>query len=112
MDPGVGLQPGRAAKTIEGTGGFHATQATISRDIKELRLVKRAADGAYQKPGVPPGGGRGGEEGVRRAVSEYLRRLDQVQQLLVMRTDPGQAQSPGRRDRSGGASRDCGDRGG
>ena len=47
--------------------GFDVTQATISRDIKELRLVKRAADGAYQKPGVPPGGGRGGEEGVRRA---------------------------------------------
>ncbi len=77
--------------------GFHATQATISRDIKELRLVKRAADGAYQKPGVPPGGrggdGRGTENGVRRAVGEYLRRLDQVQQLLVLRTDPGQAQS-------------------
>ena len=36
--------------------GFHATQATISRDVKELQLVKRAADGAYQKPGVPPGG--------------------------------------------------------
>ena len=63
--------------------GFHATQATISRDIMELRLVKRAADGAYQKPGVPPGGRRGGEEEVRRAVSGYLRRLDQVQQLLV-----------------------------
>ena len=77
--------------------GFHATQATISRDIKELRLVKRAADGAYQRPGVPPGGradeGRGAGNGVRRAVGEYLRRLDQVQQLLVLRTDPGQAQS-------------------
>lgn len=77
--------------------GFHATQATISRDIKELRLVKRAADGAYQRPGIPPGGhgdeSRGVENGVRRAVGEYLRRLDQVQQLLVLRTDPGQAQS-------------------
>ncbi len=77
--------------------GFHATQATISRDVKELRLVKRAADGAYQRPGVPPGGrgdeSRGVENGVRRAVGEYLRRLDQVQQLLVLRTDPGQAQS-------------------
>ena len=29
---------------------------------------------------------------VRRAVAEYLRRVDQVQQLLVLRTDPGQAQ--------------------
>ncbi len=77
--------------------GFHATQATISRDVKELGLVKRAADGAYQKPGVPPGGRadreRASENGVRRAVAEYLRRLDQVQQLLVLRTDAGQAQS-------------------
>ena len=73
--------------------GFHATQATISRDIKELRLVKRAADGAYQKPGIPPGGGRGAEESVRRAVADLLRRIDQVQQLLVLRTDPGHAQS-------------------
>ena len=28
--------------------GITATQATISRDSKELGLVKRAADGAYQ----------------------------------------------------------------
>ena len=69
--------------------GFHATQATISRDIKELRLVKRAADGAYQKPGIPPGDHGSPEGAVRRAVAEYLRRLDQVQQLLVLRTDPG-----------------------
>jgi transcriptional regulator of arginine metabolism len=32
--------------------GFEATQATISRDIKELGLVKRAGDGAYQREGV------------------------------------------------------------
>ena len=35
--------------------GFDATQATISRDIKELGLVKRAGDGAYQRPGVDAG---------------------------------------------------------
>src|SRR6185295_18140360 len=32
--------------------GFDATQATISRDIKELGLVKRAWDGAYQRLGA------------------------------------------------------------
>src|SRR6185295_7585271 len=31
--------------------GFNATQATISRDIKELGLVKRSGDGAYQRLG-------------------------------------------------------------
>ena len=73
--------------------GFHATQATISRDVKELSLVKRSADGAYQKSDVPPGGPGHVEGAVRRAVAEHLRHLDQVQQLLVLRTDPGQAQS-------------------
>ena len=31
--------------------GVAATQATLSRDIKELGLVKRASDGAYRRPG-------------------------------------------------------------
>lgn len=73
--------------------GFHATQATISRDVKDLQLVKRAADGAYQKPGQPPGGREAPGDGLQKAVAGYLRRLDQVQQLLVLRTDAGQAQS-------------------
>lgn len=71
--------------------GIRATQATISRDIKELGLVKRASDGAYQTAHAeapPPAG----VERVRRAVVEYLGRADRVQQLLVLKTDPGQAQ--------------------
>ena len=82
--------------------GFNATQATISRDIKELQLVKRASDGAYERPGVSEGG-RGLADSalaldaarhpaLRRAILEYLRRVDLVQQLLVLRTGPGQAQ--------------------
>ncbi len=72
--------------------GFHATQATISRDIKELQLVKRAVDGAYERPGAAAGGRERADVVVRRAIGEYLQRVDQVQQLLVLRTDPGQAQ--------------------
>ena len=71
---------------------FNATQATISRDIKELGLVKRAADGAYQKPGAHAEARGAADAAVRRAVVDYLRRIDQVQQLLVLRTDPGLAQ--------------------
>lgn len=72
--------------------GFNATQATISRDIKELELVKRAADGSYQKPGAGAEARSAADAAVRRAVADYLRRMDQVQQLLVLRTDPGLAQ--------------------
>ncbi len=73
--------------------GFDVTQATLSRDIKELGLVKRAADGAYQRPGAPEAPRAGAAEQVlRRAVGEYLRTLTTVAQLLVLKTDPGQAQ--------------------
>lgn len=72
--------------------GFHATQATISRDIKELQLVKRAGDGAYERSGTPEDARRLADAALRRAILEYLRRVDPVQQLLVLRTDPGQAQ--------------------
>jgi transcriptional regulator of arginine metabolism len=68
------------------------TQATLSRDIKELGLVKRAADGAYSRPGPGPGAARVHEAQLKRTVVEYLRRVVRVQQLLVLRTDPGQAQ--------------------
>ena len=72
--------------------GFNATQATISRDIKDLRLVKRAADGSYQKPSNAAGNRASTDAAVRRAVVEYMRSVDQVQQLLVLRTDAGLAQ--------------------
>lgn len=72
--------------------GFVATQATLSRDIKELGLVKRAADGAYQRQsGDAPRRAGSAEAQFRRAVGEFLRRVDQVQQFIVLRTDPGQA---------------------
>jgi len=72
--------------------GITATQATISRDIKELGLVKRAVDGAYQTAQAETPPAAASEDRVRRAVVEYLRRVERVQQLLVLKTDPGQAQ--------------------
>jgi len=72
--------------------GFDATQATISRDIKELGLVKRAGDGAYQRPGVDMPSPETALNALERAAAEYLRRVDRVQQLVVIRTGVGQAQ--------------------
>ena len=71
--------------------GFDTTQATISRDIKELRLVKRASDGAYQRPGPEVADPRSPDTRARRIVAEYLRKVDRVQQLVVLKTDAGQA---------------------
>jgi transcriptional regulator of arginine metabolism len=72
--------------------GFEATQATISRDIKELGLVKRAADGAYQRPGADAANPETLLGALEHAAAEFLRKVDRVQQLVVVRTGAGQSQ--------------------
>jgi len=72
--------------------GYDVTQATLSRDIHDLGLVKRSSDGAYQQQGaepqVPPGAG----VALQRAMAEYASGVACVQQLIVVRTGPGLAQ--------------------
>ncbi len=72
--------------------GFHATQATISRDIAELGLVKQAGDGAYQRPGPETTTREGAHTALGRAAAEYLTGVARVQQLVVLKTGIGQAQ--------------------
>jgi transcriptional regulator of arginine metabolism len=72
--------------------GYDVTQATLSRDIREIGLVKGGADGAYQAPGEASANSSAVTTLLQRAVAEYLARVDQVEQLLVLRTGPGQAQ--------------------
>src|SRR5262245_63379287 len=69
--------------------GIAATQATISRDLKELGLVKRAGDGAYVRPGLERGSPAASEQ-LRRAVVSLVRKLERVDALLVIQTDRGQ----------------------
>ncbi len=71
--------------------GFETTQATISRDIKELGLVKRAGDGAYQRSGAEAQNPATVLSALERATSEFVRKVDRVQQLVVVRTGAGQA---------------------
>jgi transcriptional regulator of arginine metabolism len=71
--------------------GIEATQATISRDLKEIGLVKRAGDGAYVRPGAERPAPAGALQ-LRRAVSGLLRGFERVDSLIVLRTDRGQAQ--------------------
>src|SRR5216110_2927258 len=72
--------------------GIDATQATLSRDIRDLGLIKRAADGAYRRAGAELAAAADPEEECRAAVDDYLRRYDVVDQLIVLKTDAGQAQ--------------------
>ncbi|MDR1989075.1 MAG: ArgR family transcriptional regulator [Acidobacteriaceae bacterium] len=72
--------------------GFEATQATISRDIKALGLVKRSGDGAYQRSGADVQAPATVLTALEHAASEFLRRIDRVEQMVVVRTGAGQAQ--------------------
>jgi len=72
--------------------GIEATQATLSRDIRALGLIKRAADGAYRRGGADSRPSGNPEAECRTAVDDYLRHYDVVEQLVVLKTDTGQAQ--------------------
>lgn len=69
---------------------IHVTQATLSRDLKQMGLVKRAGDGAYVRPGAERGGAAMGEQ-MRKAVTSLVRSYERVDTFIVIRTDPGQA---------------------
>lgn len=71
--------------------GITATQATVSRDLKELGLVKRTGDGAYVRPGTEQRS-VALDERVRRAVAALVRSIERVDPMVVLRTDRGQAQ--------------------
>lgn len=73
------------------SAGFAATQATVSRDIVELGLVKVARDGThvYAPPVAVPVSG--GIERLRRFCEEYPVQGAVAGNLVVLRTPPGTA---------------------
>jgi transcriptional regulator of arginine metabolism len=72
--------------------GIDATQATISRDLKDLGLVKRAGDGAYGRPGTDATNQETALVNLERVASRSLSRVQRVENLIVLRTPPGEAQ--------------------
>jgi len=74
------------------TRGFSVTQATLSRDLRDLGLVKGSSDGAYHRPGGEPANPLRAAARLDHAVAEYLVGVDRAIQLVVLRTGPAQAQ--------------------
>ncbi len=72
--------------------GFDVTQATLSRDIKDLGLMKRSSDGAYQAAGAESAPASTTLGTLGRALAEFLINIEPVQQLVVLKTGAGQAQ--------------------
>jgi transcriptional regulator of arginine metabolism len=73
--------------------GIRATQATISRDVGELGLVKRAREGvqAYALSARLVEAEVGGEDRLRRLFAELPVEMREAGLLLVIRTLPGSA---------------------
>src|SRR5437870_9227062 len=71
--------------------GFPATQATVSRDIVELGLVKVAQNGshAYAPPTAVASGG--GTDRLRKFCEDYAVDGDVAGNLVVLRSPPGTA---------------------
>jgi transcriptional regulator of arginine metabolism len=72
--------------------GFSVTQATLSRDLRDLGLVKASADGAYHRPGVESTPPEVAVARLQHAVVEFLTAVDRAQQLVVLKTGMAQAQ--------------------
>ncbi len=75
--------------------GFNVTQATVSRDIKELHLVKvPLPDGRY-KYSLPADQRFNPLQKLKRTLIDSFVGIDYSQNLLVMKTLPGNAQAVG-----------------
>ena len=70
--------------------GFHVTQATLSRDIHELRLSKGPA--GYALPGIPPEDDEDALPGIREVMGSFGIEVRQAMNQLVIITTTSAAQ--------------------
>ncbi len=71
--------------------GFRVTQATVSRDIKEMHLVKApAAEGGYRYAAPEPGAHETGQR-LSRLLADCVTGVEAGGQMIVVRTLSGSA---------------------
>ncbi len=74
--------------------GYQVTQATVSRDIKELRLVKAASGDNRYRYALPGEGMLGGTpRSIQRVFRDSVTRIDFSENIIVVKTTPGAAQT-------------------
>ena len=71
--------------------GFPVTQATISRDIRELKLTKVSVDGVHQRYTLLQEKGKDLERKYIRVLQDGYLSMDQAENLLVIKTISGMA---------------------
>lgn len=78
-----------AAKLVE--NGFNVTQATISRDIRELNLTKIATKGGKQKYAVQSSSDIVSNSKYMRVLNDGIITMDTAGNILVVKTVSGMA---------------------
>ena len=73
--------------------GFPVTQATVSRDIKELQLIKVIGHSGRYKYAIPMTAPEVSVDALRRRLAEVFVSLRRANNLLVLKVMPGNAQS-------------------
>jgi transcriptional regulator of arginine metabolism len=71
--------------------GFNVTQATISRDIKELHLVKVPMQDGRYRYSLPADQRFNPLQKLKRALMDSFVKIDQANNLIIMKTLPGNA---------------------
>lgn len=75
--------------------GFNVTQATVSRDIKELQLVKVPTNNGKYKYSLPADQRFNPLEKLKRLIVDVFVKIDSASHFIVLKTLPGNANSIG-----------------
>ncbi len=75
--------------------GVHCTQSTISRDIKDLHLVKELSGGAYRYAVSKRSAEAASSDRLQRILHECCTGCDYAQNIVVVKTMPGLANAVG-----------------
>jgi transcriptional regulator of arginine metabolism len=77
------------------SAGFPVTQATVSRDIKELHLIKTPLDDGRYKYSLPSEQKFNPLQRLRRALNDHFMHIDYTENLVVLKSLPGTANTLG-----------------
>src|SRR5690625_3481183 len=75
--------------------GYNVTQATVSRDIKELHLVKVPSVNKKQIYSLPADQRFNPLEKLKRLIMDAFVKIDHTSHFIVLKTLPGNAQAVG-----------------
>lgn len=73
--------------------GYDVTQATVSRDIRELKLLKQMSDMGTYKYVVPKNSASENQHVYSRAIANSVKSVQSSQNDIVIRTYSGMAQA-------------------